>query len=65
MELLAITGGLQILSSLNHSGTVLSDCQGLVRKLNQRHVLLRNPTNPGYPLLSDCVRNLTPSRTLQ
>ena len=65
MELLAITGGLQILSHLNLSGTVFSDCQGLVRKIDQRHVLRRNPTNAGYPLLRDCVRSLNPHRTLQ
>ena len=65
MELLAITGGLQILSHLNLSGTVLSDCQGLVRKIGQRHVLRRTPTNAGYPLLRDCVRSLTPHRTIQ
>ena len=65
MELLAITGGLQILSHLNLSGTVFSDCQGLVRKIAQRHVLRRIPTNAGYPLLRDCVRRLDPHRTLQ
>ena len=65
MELLAITGGLQILSHLNLQGTVLSDCQGLVRKIAQRNVLRRNPTNTGYPLLRDCVRELTPNRTLK
>ena len=65
MELLAITGGLQILSHLNLQGTVLSDCQGLVRKLAQRNVLRRNLTNAGYPLLRDCVRNLTPHRTIK
>ena len=64
MELMATTGGLQILSHLNLSGTVLSDCQGLVRKIAQRHVLRRNPTNAGYPLLRDCVRSLKPHRTL-
>ena len=64
MELLAITGGLQILSHLNLQGTVLSDCQGLVRKIAQRNVLRRNPTYAGYPLLRDCTRNLTPHRTL-
>ena len=65
MELLDITGGLQIISHLHLSGTVLSDCQGLVRKIAQRHVLRRNPTNAGYPLIRDCVRSLTPQRTLQ
>ena len=52
MELLAITGGLQILQYLNLSGKVLSDCQGLIRKIAQRHVLRRNPTNAGYPQLN-------------
>ena len=65
MELLAITGGIQILSCLNLQGTVLSDCQGLVRKIAQRHVLRRNPTNAGYPLLRDCARSLTHHRTLK
>ena len=65
MELLAITGGLQILPYLNMSGTVLSDCQGIVRKLTQRDVLRRNPTSPGYPLLRYCVRSLAPTRTIQ
>ena len=59
MELLAITGGLQILSHLNLQGTVLSDCQGLVRKIAQRNVLRQNPTDTGYPLLRDCVRQFT------
>ena len=39
MELLAITGGLQILSHINLTGTVFSDCQGLVHKIAQRIVL--------------------------
>ena len=65
MELIAITGCLQIFSHLNLQGTVFSDCQGLVRKIAQRNVLRRNPTNSGYPLLRDCVRNLTPHRSLK
>ena len=28
-------------------------------------ILRRNPTNAGYPLLRDCVRSLTPHRTIQ
>ena len=65
MELLAITGGLQALAHLRLSGTVLSDCQGLVRKLAHRHVLRRNPTSARYPLMRDCARSITPARTLQ
>ena len=65
MELLAITGGLQALDHLHLSGTVLSDCQGLVRKLAHRHVLRRNPTSAGYPLMRDCARSITTARTLQ
>ena len=64
MELLAITGGLQILSHLNLSGMVLSDCQGLIRKITQRNALRRNTTNAGYPLLRDCVRLIVPHCTL-
>ena len=33
MELLALTGGLQLLAHLQLRGTVYSDCQGLIRKL--------------------------------
>ena len=33
MELLGISAGLELLDALNLTGTVYSDCQGLVRKL--------------------------------
>ena len=33
MELLAITGGLEVLATLGLTGTIYSDCQGLIRKL--------------------------------
>ena len=58
MELLAITGGLEILGTLGLTGTIHSDCQGIIRKLLHPHVLRRNTTGPGYPLLRYCVRTL-------
>ena len=58
MELLAITGGLEVLATLGLTGTIHSDCQGLIRKLLHPHVLRRNTTGPGYPLLRYCVRTL-------
>ena len=55
MELLAITGGLEVLGL---TGTIHSDCQGLIRKLLHPHVLRRNTTGPGYPLLRYCVNTI-------
>ena len=66
MELLGISAGLELLDALNLTGTVYSDCQGLVRKLCHPHVLRRTPAGPGFPLIRACVRRLThPLRTLQ
>ena len=50
MELIALTGGLQLLTQLNLTGTVITDCQSLTRKLQQGDVLRRNTTSPGFPL---------------
>ena len=58
MELLAITGGMEVLDTLGLAGTIYSDCQGLIRKLLHPHVLRRNTTGPGYPLLRYCVTTL-------
>ena len=58
MELLAITGGLEVLATLGLTGTIHSDCQGLIRKLLHPHAIRRNTTGPGYPLLRYCVRTL-------
>ena len=49
MELLALTWGLQILA----------------RKLEKWDVLRRNTGSPGYPLLRECKRLLTPARTIR
>ena len=65
MELLALTGALQLLAHLQLRGTVYSDCQGLIRKLQQRDVLRRNTNSPGYPLLRDCKRLLASTRSIQ
>ena len=35
MELLGLTGGLQLLLRLQLQGKVISDCQGLIRKLDK------------------------------
>ena len=51
MELLAITGGLEVLATLGLTGTIHSDCHGIIRKLLHLHVLRRNTTGPGDPLL--------------
>ena len=57
MELLGISAGLELLDALRLTGTVFSDCQGLVRK---------TPAGPGFPLFRACVRRLThPARKLQ
>ena len=64
MELLALTGALQLLAHLQLRGTVYSDCQGLIRKLQQRDVLRRNTNSPGYPLLRDCKRLLASTRSI-
>ena len=58
MVLLAITGGLEVLATLGFTGTIHSDCQGLIRKLLHPHVLRRNTTGPGYPLLRYRVTTL-------
>ena len=65
MELLALTGALQLLAHLQLRGTVYSDCQGLIRKLQQRDVLRRNTNSPGFPLLRDCQRLLSSTRSTQ
>ena len=65
MELLALTGGLQILAHLQLTGQVITDCQSLTRKLAKWDVLRRNTGSPGYPLLRECKRLLTPARTLR
>ena len=66
IELLGISAGLELLDALNLTGTVYSDCQGLVRKLCHPHVLRRTPAGPGFPLIRACVRRLThPLRKLQ
>ena len=66
MELLAISAGLELLEALDLTGTVYSDCQGLVKKLHHPHVLRRSPASVGYPLIRACVRRLhRPTRTLQ
>ena len=49
MELLAITGGLEVLATLGLTGTIYSDCQGLIRKLLHPHLLRRNTTGSGFP----------------
>ena len=64
-ELLGISAGLELLDALSLTGTVFSDCQGLVHKLLHPHVLRRTPVGPGFPLIRACVRRLTPSRKLQ
>ena len=58
MELLAVTGGIEVLATLGLTGTIYSDCQGLIRKLHHPHVLRCNTTAPGYPLLRYCVTTL-------
>ena len=66
MELLAISAGLELLEALDLTGTVYSDCQGLVKKLHHPHVLRRSPASVRYPLIRACVRRLhRPTRTLQ
>ena len=65
MELLALTGGLQILTHLQLTGQVITDCQSLTRKLEKWDVLRRNTGSPGYPLLRECKRLITPARTIR
>ena len=65
MELLALSGALQLLAHLQLQGTVYSDCQGLIRKLQQRNVLRRNTTSTGFPLLRDCKRLMSGTRAIQ
>ena len=65
MELLALTGTLQLLAHLQLRGTVCSDCQGLIRKLQQRNVFRCNTTSPGFPLLRDCKRMIASTRSIQ
>ena len=65
MELLVLTGGVQLLAHLQVRGTVYSDCQGLIRKLQQRNVLRRNTNSPGYPLLLDCQRLISSTHSIQ
>ena len=62
MELLVLTGALHLLA---HLRTVYSDCQGLIRKLQQRNLLHRNTNSPGYPLLRDCQRLISSTRSIQ
>ena len=51
--------GLELLDALSLTGTVFSDCHGLVRKLHHHHVLRRTPAGgPGFPLISACVRRI-------
>ena len=66
MELLAISAGLELLEAFDLEGTVYSDCQGLVKKLQHPQVLRRTPASAGFPLIRACVRRLQhPSRQLQ
>ena len=66
MELLAISAGLELLDALSLSGTVCSDCQGLVKKLLHPHALRRTPATAGFPLIRACARRVRhPSRQLQ
>ena len=58
MELLAITGGMEILTILGLTGTIHSDYQRLDQKLLHPYVLRRNTRGPGYPLLRYCVTAL-------
>ena len=64
MELLALTGALQLLAHLQLQGTVYSDCQGLIHKLQQQNVLRRNTSSAGYPLLRDCKRLISGTRSI-
>ena len=66
LELLAISAGLEFLEALGLTGTVFSDCQGLVKNLRHLHVPPADPRWPGYHLIRACVRHLThPRRKLQ
>ena len=66
MELLAISAGLELLEALDLEGTVHSDCQGLVKKLQHPQVLRRTPASAGFPLIRACVRRLQhPGRQLK
>ena len=49
MELLALTGGLQILCQRHLTGKVISDCQSLTRKLGKWDVLRSNTGCPATP----------------
>ena len=60
IELLGIYAGLELLDALSLTGTVFSDCQGLVRKLHHPHILRRTTAGPDYQLIRACVRRLTP-----
>ena len=46
MELLAIAGRMEILSTLGLTGTIHLDSQGIIRELKHPHVLRRNSTGP-------------------
>ena len=53
-ELLAINAGLQLLHSLNLSGTVYSDCLGAVKKITRRWSTGRSFLDAGAALVTSC-----------
>ena len=65
MELIALTGGLQLLAHLHVIGTVITDCQSLSRKLQQGSVLRWNIASSEFPLLRKCLRLISPARAIQ
>ena len=65
MELLALTGALQLLAHLQLQGTVYSDCQGLICNFHQRNVLRLNTNSTGYPLFRDCKRLISGNHSIQ
>ena len=65
-SLLALSAGLELLEAFDLEGTVYSDCQGLVKKLQYPQVLRRTSASAGFPLIRSCARRLQhPSRKQQ